>query len=86
MNNAGILQRGDVEFTPLDAYKKVTDVNLFGTIRMTKACLPLIRAEKGGCFQVAEGILMSRNISRNHLFSMYHENGNSTFQYNLIDS
>ncbi|KAK7113709.1 D-beta-hydroxybutyrate dehydrogenase, mitochondrial-like [Littorina saxatilis] len=47
VNNAGVLQRGDVEFTPLDTYKKIADVNLFGTIRMTKACLPLIRREKG---------------------------------------
>nr|KAG5714660.1 hypothetical protein BaRGS_000148 [Batillaria attramentaria] len=47
VNNAGIMSLGDVEFTTVDSYKKVADVNLFGMIRITKACLPLIRAEKG---------------------------------------
>lgn len=47
VNNAGIMQRGDVEFLSVDAYKKVAEVNLFGTIRVTKACLPLIRLAKG---------------------------------------
>lgn len=48
VNNAGVMPLGDVEFTSVETYKKVADVNLFGTIRMTKACLPLIRAGKGG--------------------------------------
>ena len=47
MNNAGILQRGDIEFTSVDTYKKVAEVNLFGIIRMTKACLPLLRLSTG---------------------------------------
>ncbi|XP_018121153.1 D-beta-hydroxybutyrate dehydrogenase, mitochondrial isoform X2 [Xenopus laevis] len=47
VNNAGISTFGDVEFTTLDKYKEVMDVNLWGTVRITKAFLPLIRRAKG---------------------------------------
>lgn len=38
---------GEVEFTSMDTYKQVSEVNLWGTIRVTKAVLPLIRRAKG---------------------------------------
>ncbi|XP_018422822.1 PREDICTED: D-beta-hydroxybutyrate dehydrogenase, mitochondrial-like [Nanorana parkeri] len=47
VNNAGIATFGEVEFTSLDTYKETADVNLWGTIRVTKAVLPLIRRSKG---------------------------------------
>ncbi|XP_073434800.1 D-beta-hydroxybutyrate dehydrogenase, mitochondrial-like isoform X1 [Dendrobates tinctorius] len=47
VNNAGIATFGDVEFTSLDTYKEVAEVNLWGTIRVTKAFLPLVRESKG---------------------------------------
>eukprot|EP00079_Xenopus_tropicalis_P011720 XP_002937888.1 PREDICTED: D-beta-hydroxybutyrate dehydrogenase, mitochondrial-like isoform X1 [Xenopus tropicalis] len=47
VNNAGISTFGDVEFTTLDKYKEVMDVNLWGTVRITKAFSPLIRQAKG---------------------------------------
>ncbi|XP_077204060.1 D-beta-hydroxybutyrate dehydrogenase, mitochondrial-like [Paroedura picta] len=47
VNNAGIASFGDVEFTTLEKYQAVADVNLWGTIRVTKAFLPLIRRAKG---------------------------------------
>ncbi|XP_018119126.1 D-beta-hydroxybutyrate dehydrogenase, mitochondrial isoform X2 [Xenopus laevis] len=47
VNNAGISTFGDVEFTTLDKYKEVMDVNLWGTVRITKSFLPLIRRAKG---------------------------------------
>lgn len=53
VNNAGIMPLGTVEFTSLDTYRKVADVNLFGMIRMTKACLPLIRSEKGRVINIS---------------------------------
>lgn len=31
----------------MDTYKQVSEVNLWGTIRVTKAVLPLIRRAKG---------------------------------------
>ncbi|XP_044299219.1 D-beta-hydroxybutyrate dehydrogenase, mitochondrial-like isoform X2 [Varanus komodoensis] len=47
VNNAGISTFGEVEFTSMNTYKEVAEVNLWGTIRMTKAFLPLIRRGKG---------------------------------------
>lgn len=47
VNNSGIATFGEVEFTSLDTYKETADVNLWGTIRVTKAFLPLIRHNKG---------------------------------------
>ncbi|XP_025083815.1 D-beta-hydroxybutyrate dehydrogenase, mitochondrial-like isoform X2 [Pomacea canaliculata] len=53
VNNAGIIVRGDVEFTSVKSYQKVADVNLFGTIRMTKAFLPHLRKHKGRIINVS---------------------------------
>ncbi|XP_062439035.1 D-beta-hydroxybutyrate dehydrogenase, mitochondrial-like [Rhea pennata] len=47
VNNAGVSTFGEVEFTSLDKYKEVTEINLWGTVRVTKAFLPLIRRAKG---------------------------------------
>lgn len=47
VNNAGVSTFGEVEFTSIDTYKQVSEVNLFGMIRVTKAVLPLIRRAKG---------------------------------------
>ncbi|KAM5164731.1 D-beta-hydroxybutyrate dehydrogenase, mitochondrial-like [Mantella aurantiaca] len=47
VNNAGIATFGEVEFTSLDTYKETADVNMWGTVRVTKAFLPLIRRSKG---------------------------------------
>lgn len=57
VNNAGVLKRGDVELTSMDMYKEVSEVNLFGAIRVTKAFLPLLRPHKGRVVNVigAEG-------------------------------
>ncbi|KAK1885034.1 D-beta-hydroxybutyrate dehydrogenase mitochondrial [Dissostichus eleginoides] len=38
---------GEVEFTSMDTYRQVSEVNLWGSIRVTKAVLPLIRKAKG---------------------------------------
>lgn len=47
VNNAGVSTFGEVEFASIDTYKQVSEVNLWGTIRVTKAVLPLIRKAKG---------------------------------------
>jgi 3-hydroxybutyrate dehydrogenase len=47
VNNAGIASFGDVEFLSIEHYKRHADVNLWGTVRVTKAFLPLIRKSKG---------------------------------------
>ena len=54
VNNAGILiNPGPTEWTPLHTYKKMFDVNVLGTVSLTKACLPLIRASQGRIVNVA---------------------------------
>lgn len=47
VNNAGISTFGEVEFTSMETYKEVAEVNLWGTVRVTKSFLPLIRRAKG---------------------------------------
>ncbi|XP_043926581.1 D-beta-hydroxybutyrate dehydrogenase, mitochondrial-like [Protopterus annectens] len=53
VNNAGIITYGEVEFTSLRKYKEVAEVNLWGTVRVTKAFLPLIRRSKGRIVNIA---------------------------------
>jgi len=64
VNNAGISTFGEVEFTSMDTYKQVSEVNLWGTIRVTKAFLPLIRRAKG-----AVNIRMKTGICLNELWA-----------------
>ncbi|XP_071801377.1 D-beta-hydroxybutyrate dehydrogenase, mitochondrial-like [Asterias amurensis] len=47
VNNAGISIFGDVEFCGMKVYQRLADTNLWGTIRVCKAFLPLIRKAKG---------------------------------------
>ena len=47
VNNAGISAFGWAESLPLSTYEANMDVNFLGTVRMTKAFLPLLRATKG---------------------------------------
>ena len=53
VNNAGILMPGFVEWTTMDDMKKVVDVNLWGTISVTRAFLPLLKQTKGRIVNVA---------------------------------
>ncbi|XP_075994199.1 D-beta-hydroxybutyrate dehydrogenase, mitochondrial [Genypterus blacodes] len=53
VNNAGVGAFGEVEFTSMETYKQVSEVNLWGTIRVTKAVLPLIRRAKGRVVNIA---------------------------------
>ncbi|KAI8510357.1 hypothetical protein Bbelb_112730 [Branchiostoma belcheri] len=59
VNNAGVLQPGEIEWVSLATYRRVMEVNTFGTVRVTKAFLPLIRREKDTC--------VSGRTSREHL-------------------
>lgn len=47
VNNAGVAKGGPVEFIPLDAFRLQFEVNVFGQIAVTQACLPLLRAGGG---------------------------------------
>ncbi|XP_077528698.1 retinol dehydrogenase 7-like [Haemaphysalis longicornis] len=45
--NAGIRNNGLVEWLTMDSIMKVFDVNVFGTLRVTKKFLPLLKVSKG---------------------------------------
>ena len=46
-NNAGITTAGPLEFQPVDAYKRIYDVNVFGHVAVTQRFLSLIRLGAG---------------------------------------
>ncbi|CAL1597048.1 unnamed protein product [Knipowitschia caucasica] len=64
VNNAGVASFGEVEFTSIDTYRQVYEVNLIGTIRITKAVLPLIRRAKGRVVNIASLYGRMGNIMR----------------------
>lgn len=47
VNNAGMLQIGPIEWQSLDDFRRIADVNLWGTIAVTKTFLPLVKHGKG---------------------------------------
>lgn len=64
VNNAGISTFGDVEFTSMETYKEVAEVNLWGTVRVTKSFLPLIRRAKGRVVNISSIMGRLANVSR----------------------
>ncbi|CAL1278566.1 unnamed protein product [Larinioides sclopetarius] len=53
INNAGISKGSQIEITSIQKIEEVLNVNLLGTIRVTKAFLPLLRKSKGRVINVA---------------------------------
>lgn len=54
VNNAGVLLRGRVDDPDaLEKLQQTMDVNLAGMVRMTRACLPALRATRGAVINVA---------------------------------
>ncbi|GIY73230.1 hypothetical protein CDAR_572561 [Caerostris darwini] len=47
LNNAGIPLGGEIDWTPMEELEKVYEVNAAGTLRVTKAFLPLLRQSRG---------------------------------------
>ncbi|XP_077480603.1 D-beta-hydroxybutyrate dehydrogenase, mitochondrial [Stigmatopora argus] len=64
VNNGDVSTFGGVEFASMDAYKEVSEVNLWGTIRVTKALLPLIRRAKGRVVNVSSYYGRMGNIAQ----------------------
>lgn len=47
VNNAGKGLRADAELITMSQYLHIANVNVFGTVRCTRAFLPLLRKAKG---------------------------------------
>lgn len=50
VNNAGYGDMAPIENTPLSSFRRQIEANLFGTIIVTKAALPIMRAQGSGHF------------------------------------
>lgn len=48
VNNAGYAVRGAIEDVPMEAIRRVLEVNLLSLIQVTRACLPGMRSQRGG--------------------------------------
>lgn len=53
INNAGIATGGPIEALSMHEWRKQFDVNFFGMVELTKACLPLLRESKGRIVQMS---------------------------------
>jgi NAD(P)-dependent dehydrogenase (short-subunit alcohol dehydrogenase family) len=49
-NNAGYANSGSIEDTPLDDFRAQVEANLFGVVNVTRAVLPVFRAQGSGHF------------------------------------
>lgn len=56
INNGGLSQRSEAHETPLDVDRRIMEINYFGNIALTKAVLPVFRAQKSGQFLVISSI------------------------------
>jgi len=47
VNNAGVAVAGPLEFLPLESFREQFELNVFGLLALTQACLPLLRQRRG---------------------------------------
>ena len=52
INNGGISQRSDVKKTSFDVYKKLMDINYFGTVKLSQGMLPHFTKKNAGHYVV----------------------------------
>ncbi|MBE9548435.1 MAG: SDR family NAD(P)-dependent oxidoreductase [Proteobacteria bacterium] len=53
INSAGILREGRFENTPIETFREVMDINLFGTINIIQAALPYLKTSQGSIVNIA---------------------------------
>lgn len=53
VNNAGILSVGPIELIPQERWETVVDVNILGTVRITRAALPALLRARGRVINVS---------------------------------
>jgi len=65
VNNAGINQGSLVEWTSMDQYRRVTEVNYLGGVCVTKTMLPFIMKSKGRIVNITSiaGVIASPGLS-----------------------
>ncbi len=56
INNGGISQRSLITETPIKNYRKLMEINFFGSIILTKSVLPLMKAQNYGHIAVTSSI------------------------------
>ncbi len=61
VNNAGVAGGGPIEFVPVDAVRRIFEVNVFGLLAVTQACLPMLRQARGRVVNV--GSIAGRAVS-----------------------
>ncbi len=69
VNNAGWGISGSVEFTELEQAQRQLDVNFFGALRLPRAVLPHMRADKGGCVLFVSSIAAVASIPFQSMYS-----------------
>jgi short-subunit dehydrogenase len=55
INNAGYGVEGTFEETPADVYRRQFEVNVFGTVAVTRAVLPSMRQRRAGTIVFVTG-------------------------------
>lgn len=53
INNAGIAVGGPVEAIAIEDWRRQFDINVFGAIALTQACLPMLRQSKGRILNIS---------------------------------
>ncbi|NUN09765.1 MAG: SDR family oxidoreductase [Ignavibacteriaceae bacterium] len=56
INNAGIIGKKPLAECAVDDLKEVFEVNYFGAVRLTKACLPLLKQSQGSIINISSGM------------------------------
>ena len=56
-NNAGISQRSYVVDTDISVYRRIMEINYFGTVALTKAVLPRMLKDGGGHFAIVTSVV-----------------------------
>jgi NAD(P)-dependent dehydrogenase (short-subunit alcohol dehydrogenase family) len=64
VNNAGIGAQGTLEDNALDEWQRVFDVNVFGIVRVTQACLPHLRRSKSAAIVNTASIVSWTGLPR----------------------
>lgn len=53
VNNSGIFSEEEIETLPLDEWRRIFTVNVEGMMRLTQACIPLLRSAGGAIVNIA---------------------------------